>query len=118
MREHGEGDRESLNLNGVPPVFEGVHVALWRSGAGSSAAPRHYGPPFYLSADGGRINGWCGAVREPPLREGAASGAPTTMAGDHRGSPLREGAASPAGGQRPYGSMVECAADRDKGYMA
>jgi hypothetical protein len=57
MREHGEGDREPLNLNGVPPVLEGVHVAFGRPGAGSSAASRHVRLLSACQQMGERING-------------------------------------------------------------
>ena len=82
-RQQGKGDSELLKLGGVPPVFEGVEVALGCSGAGSSTAPRHCRSPFCvcLSTDG--------AQQAAPLRLGGGKGEPC-----------------------PYVSMVECAAGR------
>jgi len=39
--QQGEGDGKLLKLGGVPPVLEGVEVALGGAGAGSFAATSH-----------------------------------------------------------------------------
>ena len=67
-----EDEEEGPELGGVPPVLEGVEVALGGAGAGPPAASLaggrtvgHWGPPLCLSTDRERINGWAGAS---PLR--------------------------------------------------
>ncbi len=66
-----EEHEESPELGGVPPVLEGVEVALGGAGTGSLAAS---------------LAGGCLALRVSFLCLSSMGG------GDHRGSPLREGA--------------------------